>query len=285
MNPIPSCLLLCCLGAFAACSNLPLPGREGRYSKEIGVPGVATTPGALAGTWYGQLEFASRINLPVVGWENAGANGGRLITLRWDAAAGQYIWENRWCWDDVFEVQGTRNSFTDEALSRLRVAEIPVLVDAETGDLSTNRIVDLWGVQNLPDPATTPLPNKDSYQSQPQSDWMLDEDGDGNPGVTVHIEGNFSGTGFIVNRAVFALRGVVKSPDELVGLIEASTLEQKLLDSTIRIGGMSAGDTDQVPDPDPRASWFQMVRGRDGATCDDVKAARSEGRLPTRRPF
>ncbi len=114
---------------------------------------------------------------------------------------------------------------------------------------------------------------------------MLDEDGDSQPGVTVHISGNFNGEGYIVNRAVFALRGVIKSQDEMLGLIEASTLEQKLLDSTIRIGGMSAGDTDQVPDPDPKASWFQMIRGRDGATCDDVKAARADGRLPSRRPF
>jgi hypothetical protein len=253
------------------------------YSSDIGIPGVPVAPGELAGTWYGQMEFATIITLPLVGAQNAGANGGRLLTITWDAARETYVVENRWCWDDVFEVQGTQNSFTNEALHALRASRAELHVDGETGHVWMDQVVDLWGVQNLPDPANTPLPNKDSYQNSPQSDWMLDEDSDGHPGVTVHIAGNFNGEGYIVNRSVFAPDGVARSVNDLVGLLKVSVVEQKLLDSTVRIAGQTAGDTDQVPDPDPKASWFQMVRGRDGATCDDVLAAK--GNSLGRRPF
>ena len=129
----------------------------------------------------------------------------------------------------------------------------------------------------------TPLPDRDNYMQAPQSDFMLDEDGDTKPGGTVHISGNFNGEGYIVNRAVFKMDGVVNSGDELLGLLQQDNVQQKLLDSTIRIGGQSAGDTEQVPDPDPKASWFQLVRGVEGATCAEVLAAK--GQQLGRRPF
>ncbi|MBI5494048.1 MAG: hypothetical protein HY904_03415 [Deltaproteobacteria bacterium] len=273
-----SLLLAAALPLCAACGPRA-------YSSDIGVPGVPLEEGQLAGTWYGQIEFATIIRLPVFGNRNAGANGGRLLEITWHPDERVYRMVARWCWDDVFEVEGTHNTFTDETLHKLRPSTLILRVDDAKGELLADKYVDLWGVQNLPDPEHTDLPNKDNYQRDPQRSWMLDEDEDGQPGVTVHVSGSFNGEGHIVNRSVFSLDGVARTVDELIGLVPTEKAEQKMLDSNIRLAGQSAGDTDQRPDPDPKASWFQFIRGSAGATCADVLAARDRGALSYRRPF
>ena len=52
---------------------------------------------------------------------------------------------NRWCWDDVFEVEGTKNSFTDDALHALRPSNADLHVEAETGP-GYGRLLQLYGV-------------------------------------------------------------------------------------------------------------------------------------------
>ncbi|MEW5851999.1 MAG: hypothetical protein AB2A00_24640 [Myxococcota bacterium] len=270
---------------LAACDLLPQPKKT--YSSDIGVTPVPLEEGQLAGTWVGQLEFATVVDTGVVGERNAGANGGRVITITWNADSGTYTMDLRWCWDDIFEVEGQKSTFTEETLHALRPVILNMHVDHAGGTLDTDVIPDVWGVQNLPDPFNTPLPNKDDYQSEPQSTWMLDEDGDGKPGVTVHLETSFGqGEGYIVNRSIWKLHGVARSVDELVGLVQTERLQQNLLDSTLVVAGKNyAGETKQRPDENPKASWFQMIRARDGATCEDAKAARADGRLPATRPF
>ena len=39
------------------------------------------------------------------------------------------------------------------------------------------------------------------------------------------------------------------------------------------------------PDPDPLASWFDMLRLKSGASCEDLAAAIADGKLTKTRPF
>ena len=255
------------------------------YSSDIGVPGVPLEPGDLAGTWYAQWEFSTLINLPIFGERTAGSNGGRLIKITYDGGQEVYNVEATWCWNDVFEVEGTQNSITDEQLSHLRPVQLKLHSDDIKGELLTDNVMDLWGIQNMPDPENTSLPNKDNYESEPQSSWVYDEDQDGKLAITTYMSGNIRGEGYYVHRAVFTLDGVAKSKNELIGLIWQQKVEEKMLKSTVSIAGRSAMDTDQRPDPDPKHSWFQMIRGDDNATCTEVKAARDNQSLSRRRPF
>jgi hypothetical protein len=261
------------------------PWEKENYSSDIGVPGVPLEPGDLAGTWYAQWEFSTLINLPIFGERTAGSNGGRLVKLTYDAGQAAYTMEARFCWNDVFEVAGTSNTITDEQLSHLRPVFATLDSDNEKGEFLTRNILDLWGIRDMPDPENTSLPNKDNYEQEPQSTWIFDEDQDGKLAITTYFSGNVRGEGYYVHRAVFTLDGVAKSKDELIGLVVQQKVEEKMLRSTVNIAGQSAADTDQRPDPDPKHSWFQMIRGSDTGTCEDVKAARDNRTLSSRRPF
>jgi len=272
---------LCCIAAVLSCAP---PEEKKNYSSDIGIDGVPLEQGDLVGTWAVQKEFATVITLPIFGRRNAGANGGRIATVTSDGPDRYHV-QMRWCWDEIFEVEGTRNSFTEEALHNLIPQEITFNVIHEGGLIETGQIVDTWGLHNMPNRATDPLPTKDNYQSPPQSDWVLDEDQDGNPGVTVHISGTLEGTGYMVNRTIYAMKGVARTKDDLVGLMPTESLQQNLLETNTNIPGTNNAETDQEPDPDPKNSWFQMVRLAPGSGCDEAIRARDDGRMSRTRPF
>ena len=76
--------------------------------------------------------------------------------------------------------------------------------------------------------------------------------------------------------------GTVVGEDRIQGLVRLSKAESNVLDATVSWlkteGGARA-------DPDPLKSWFDMVRLKSGATCDDVAAAVADGTINTARPF
>ena len=82
---------------------------------------------------------------------------------------------------------------------------VAVLLDA-TGAPTAQEIAWTWGIQDMTDPFTDPLP------SGPEDPRVWDQDGDGHPGVTVHVfapEGNR----YLVRRAIWSLGAGVLSDD------------------------------------------------------------------------
>lgn len=71
------------------------------------------------------------------------------------------------------------------------------------GTVAASGVVWLWGLHNVTAPLTDPLPNASNYQGD---DRVWDQDGDGNPGVTLRIV-SFPGPGsrFMVRRATWTL--------------------------------------------------------------------------------
>jgi hypothetical protein len=266
----------------ASCFLLP----KRTYSSDIGVPGVPLDEGELAGVWASQLEFATIITVPIFGDRNSGTNGGRLMTVTWDGAAKKYRLTFKWCWDTIYEVEGTRNTIPDANLDRLRSINGDGDVNHDAGHFRAYRLLDLWGLQNMPDPYNTPLPGVDNYKQSPQSDWVYDEDMDGKVGVTSVISGSADGEAYFINRGVFTLNGVAKTKTELLGLLEQETVEQVVLESTVNLpGGLSTGRSEVRAEEDPKESWFQAVKLGSTGTCQDVKDAKADGRLSSGRPF
>lgn len=292
MGATMNAAIYACLGAvlltMAACGapQPPMPGWlpwAPQYSADIGVDGVVLEPAQLEGRWLVQKEFGTVVYLPIVGRRNAGARSGQVADIVYVEQAGHYRVTLHWCWNDVYEVEGTQTRFDDATMQSLRDQEVTFDVDHARGEFTSSTVVDLWGLQNLPDPQNTPLPTKDNHQSPPQSDWVLDEDQDGHPGVTAHVSGVFDGDVYVIDRTVHGMTGVARTQHELLGLLPVSKIQENLLGGTMDVPG--DGSTRQEPDPDPKVSWFQMVRTLDTATCDDAQAARADGRFATRRPF
>jgi hypothetical protein len=109
----------------------------------------------------------------------------------------------------------------------------------------------------------------------PEDERVIDQDGDGHPGMTL----NFTGA---VNAAVYVTQrwdsrfygGVVEDLDHLSGYVESHS-EQQILEATNPVLDGTDPDSPDLgswPDPDPEHSYFELVRLAAGAGCDEVLA-------------
>lgn len=98
---------------------------------------------------------------------------------------------------------------------------------------------------------------------------VYDQDGDGNPGVTMVLSGLMDGLVYAVqwNRIVPA--GVTVAEDRIEGLLEFD-LDENVIGSDPELIARLA--TEAFPDPEPCWSTFQMVRVPDEADCDWLRA-------------
>lgn len=98
---------------------------------------------------------------------------------------------------------------------------------------------------------------------------VYDQDGDGNPGVTMVLSGLMDGLVYAVqwNRIVPA--GATVAEDRIEGLLEFD-LDENVIGSDPPLIARLA--TEAFPDPEPCWSTFQMVRVPDDADCDWLKA-------------
>ena len=112
------------------------------------------------------------------------------------------------------------------------------------------------------DPFTAPLPTKDDLT------FALDEDGDGEPGVTLEVD---TATCPEVERLYVAMRttvdmqGTARSSDALSGAITA-TLDQSVLGFSDPCLEIAAGLRPEVQE----GSTFRAVRVEDGLDCADL---------------
>lgn len=115
----------------------------------------------------------------------------------------------------------------------------------------------------LEDPENEPLPTS---AADPR---VLDQDGDGKPGLTVRVRvmGLISGEVYVVQRDRSRLSGTVVSPDAVDGLVEW-TSEQSVLGASnpFLLGGAAARI-----DPVPEHSFFRARRIAEATTCADLR--------------
>jgi hypothetical protein len=111
----------------------------------------------------------------------------------------------------------------------------------------------------LAKPSTEPLPRS---SDDPR---VLDQDGDGKPGVTVRVRGLVSGELYIAQRSISSLRGARRG-DVFTGRVDFRT-EDVVLGSTSKLLERRAKTR-----PDPSQSFFRMKRAPAGTTCAEAQA-------------
>ena len=269
---LPGALWLLC----AACTS------QTTSHSGTGLTGAAVPEGSLAGSFGVSLDIATRVTVPVLGQRNGGRHQTHLVTRTYDAVERVYRETYRLCSLEYFEVEGTQVHVTDAMISHLAPVDFVTDVDHSAGRYTSRPMVDLWGLRNLPDPVTTPLPTSENYQSPPQSGWMWDEDEDGEPGVTTDFTGTLNVTLYSVQRTVWHWEGSVLSVDRIQGLARLDQEEGNAVKASDP-ARTANGTTHQ--DPSERDSWFDMARLPGGATCADVARAAADGTLASRRPF
>ena len=120
----------------------------------------------------------------------------------------------------------------------------------------------------LDDPERDPLPTRaDDVR-------VVDQDGDGNPGLTVHVSalGFLRGDVYVVQRVRTRLVGALVSADRIEGLIEWTTEQVTLAATSL----LFLGALPSRPDPIAEHSTFVLVRINPAWECADILAHRVE---------
>lgn len=112
----------------------------------------------------------------------------------------------------------------------------------------------------LEDAENEPLP------VDPDDPRVIDQDGDGNPGVTILIDGLLSGEIYLLQRSWIELCGAVISPDRLEGYVRWG-IDQSVVDASNMLLDANA---DSIPNPDWNTQRFVSCRLDQDMTCEQL---------------
>lgn len=157
---------------------------------------------------------------------------------------------------------GFRPEIPDAFVDSLDEGTITATLSRRDGawHLETPRVYNAQGV-HLEEPTRESLPG------DPDDPRVIDHEGDGHPGFTVHIEGPFGGSLFLVRRGWEQFSGTVHARS-IDGTVQWDA-DEVVLDATRRILRNSPETT-----PDLSRSTFRMVPVDADTTCATLNARR-----------
>ena len=100
---------------------------------------------------------------------------------------------------------------------------------------------------------------------------VLDQDTDGQPGITLVVQGTITGQLYVAHRHIAALSGALESDTRISGLTEWTT-EQSIFGSEPAL--LAAQKPVAITHPDADKSHFVMVKVAGSDTCASINAAR-----------
>ncbi len=223
---------------------------------------VAEVPGAeLVGRWahYDIVAYEDDLMKTMIvsyGFSDFTVEDGRLIE------------SDQFCSADQISDQPIETAISDTATQAIKPVPTPVEVSGESGAWRVKRPGTPTPVGiRLEDPANDVLP------SDPNDPRIVDDDGDGNPGitVTVRIGDGFEGELYIARREIFAYDMVQDGPDSLRGTVTDGS-EQLVIGASDPM--LETTDAQWVQVPDRSLSPILLVRVGGDWDCDRLMAER-----------
>jgi hypothetical protein len=188
---------------------------------------------------------------------------------------GQIIDQGSFCFSEQRTDQPIETSLSDAATQAIEPPPTPVAVDTVDGVLRVQRAPTPTPVGiRLDDPANEPLP------TDPNDPRIVDDDGDGQPGITVTIRvtDDLSGELYIARREIFAYEAFLVEPDLLIGTVTDDS-EQLVIGASDPIFASSPANWGQFPDLSK--SPIILTRVDDDWDCDRLAAERDNLFPPT----
>jgi hypothetical protein len=182
----------------------------------------------------------------------------------------ELIESEEFCFAEQQSDQPIETSLADEATQAIKPVSTPVEVTGEPG---------AWRVQR---PATpTPVgirledPANESLPTDPDDPRIVDDDGDGKPGITVvvRLSDDLEGELYIARREIFAYDLVQDGPDSMSGTVTDSS-EQLVIGASLPVLETAGGQWEQVADL--TLSPILLERVEEDWDCDRLKAERDE---------
>lgn len=171
------------------------------------------------------------------------------------------------CAVDMTPFQGATTTYPEATLRAMSGSTIEANVSAlevgATFNVPTHPRLLGWTAAR--DPMTEAIPSEDDDAR------VADVDGDGHPGATVSVASSFAtGDVYIVSRQIQSFAGSVVSKDRIEGHT-TTDMEQVILGATEVL--LTFGGVTSMPDPNPDANTFTLVRLGANATCAQVNSA------------
>jgi len=219
---------------------------------------------SLAGTWAEVEVYSELVAFPIVG-EIRNTNTATL-RVEIEQVGNSLTLHDRYCAIRVLSATPLASTEIPEAFLNFLVKgpATAVLEPSPSGV----RFVRTWQARtsgvHLERPDDEPLPTN---AADPR---VIDEDGDGHPGVTVRLRvlGVIEGEVYLVQRVRYRLVGTLVSPDRIEGVLEWQS-ERVVLGAS---SPLLLGNWNGTPDPDPRKSTFVLRRIDPGCGCDAIMA-------------
>ena len=182
---------------------------------------------------------------------------------------GQLIESEEFCTAEQITDQAIQTSVSDAATQAIRPVSTPVEVSGEPGAWEVHRPATPTPVGiRLDDPVNESLPD------DPDDPRIVDDDGDGQPGITVEIRiGESVEELYIARREIFAYDLVQDGLDSMTGTVTDGS-EQLVIGATDPIFEGSGGAWVQVPDLS--FSPILLERVDDDWDCDRLVAERDD---------
>jgi hypothetical protein len=268
------------LGALALLCAAGCPQPEPYYDDELGLTAEPVGPGELAGTFGLKMQITTQTNLPVIGLVTGGGDTYLLVQRTWDEANQRYSQTQEVCGGRI--VSETSTSTLPIESWQSVPAEPPTTMSINDGEgyFALEGHLELWGLDREAFDDPLPADHLEALEA-PHADRIIDMDEDGQPGMTINVDGLVSGDFYFVQRKISSITGVVLGPDHIVGLNDTS-FEQVILgasDAPVQQG------FPQMKHPDPKQSWTDEIRLPEGAGCDEVLQAIEDETLARFAPF
>jgi len=246
---------------LAACSSGTTPTEESTDTSDVGIGSQ------LLGRW---------AHYDVVAYED-----GLLKTLiisygfnDFSEVDGEIVDSSSFCFSEQRTDQPIETSLSDAGTQAIRPPSTPVDVDEVDGVLRVRRPATPTPVGiALDDPTVEALPD------DPSDPRIVDDDGDGKPGVTVSIRvtDDLNGELYIARREIFAYEAFLREPDVLSGVVTDDS-EQLVIGASDPIF-VTEADWDQYPDL--TKSPIILRRVDDSWDCERLAAERDQLFPPT----
>ena len=234
----------------------------------LGPAAAASVPVDVSGAWAEMQVYPEFSTLPLVG--EVARTSTVLLLVTMEQTGSSLIMRETYCSTKIDNGTAVASTAIPTAFLRsLGQTAKPAFLDA-SGTIT--RFTQPWYTEVRG--ARLDDPERDALPTDAGDPRVFDQDGDGKPGLTVHVSALFIFTGdvYVVQRVRYRLEGVVVTPDRIEGLIEWTT-EQITLGAT---SSLFEGELPGRPDPVAEHSTFVLVRIDSAWTCEDILARRVE---------
>lgn len=239
---------------MAGCGNRPGEATSA-LNQESGI--------GLAGTWAKMAVFTSNSSAAGI---NAQSRVARYVLLKIQDVGGQFVASEQTCDIKTASSGGSTVEFSQKLIQSIS-PNTYIYELGSNGVVTMKNAVELLGV-TLANKATDTIPVTGSQ--------VLDQDNDGNPGVSVDISAKLiftiKGQVYVVQRTTWSESGTFDGSGKISGLIDWKIEQKTLGASNPLLTAVSPTITTLTKD-----SPVTMVKIADGATCADVIKERGKG--------